>query len=814
MLDPLSLLAGAIVAVGLAVLIYTQRDRIRALRDRASQQVRSTRERLSRSAEGRYREAVAEVANTRHLAGMLVPFERVAILPQFYTLPPPFNPQEHDQEGQHNPLNMVPRFPDWPAAIAPYEYPGIPFNHLLRGARRIALLGLPGSGRTATLNLLAITLCRQSEANQPGGLLDQPHLPVLLHLADVDLSVQRWGPEVDVLDPLFTAAGEQIEKAVGALAGMRSTLAEGAAVILIDGWDEVPVMQRRQALTWLQALEEAYPGNYLVVVGPAVGYEPLQNELGLTPVFMMPWGNTQLSEIAELWAAAWPQIAAAQQGQAEPPGAAQIELARLGARGRNPLEAVLQIWMTYTADDPGLGQVGWFDSYLARVVPGLELRPGLERIARHVVEHPEENGIPVATALEYLDAARAAARGRASVSAPDFLGHLIGRVGLLSERLGERLTFNYPQIAAHLAAHAYSTGGFQESLLLRRSPTSRMILPFLAQLTDLTDYVRYRLAQEPTIGREELLDMALWVTDADPRAAWPGEVFRELAKVALDAATYPLLRERAMAALVSTRNRNVSAIFTRALRHGEVHIRMLGALGLGALGDPEQVGTLGSALHDSNAAVETAATLALGAIGTRAALNYLIDVLLTSSEMPRRAVAEMLSTNTAGEGHAILREAMDEEDPLTRRAAVFGLHRIHAPWVTEALDKAHRLDSQWVVRSAAAAILEERRTGAVQPIPTVQPPHETPWLSTWLANREERVERGQRGYEQLARVLAEGEAQYRLAAAEMLGALVHAESIGALYDALSDEHPDIRDAAYRALSQISLAIGHRLPAAA
>ena len=63
------------------------------------------------------------------------------------------------------------------------------------------------------------------------------------------------------------------------------------------------------------------------------------------------------------------------------------------------------------------------------------------------------------------------------------------------------------------------------------------------------------------------------------------------------------------------------------------------------------------------------------------------------------------ATDTAGEGQAVLREALEEVDPLVRKATVYGLERINADWIFEVLKDLEKHDEQWLVRSAAGAAL-------------------------------------------------------------------------------------------------------------
>ncbi len=812
MLDVVSLIAGAVMALALGIVIYTQRERINALRSSAARGVVTARRRLSRSLDARYREAVIKLANSWHLAGHLVPLEQVAVLPRFYTLPGPHDPLEGEgaTPGYDGPLNLLPLTPDWPQAIGPYQVPGIKLEHLLRAGDSIALLGLPGSGRSVALALIAVLVARQTDPEQEGGLLRERRLPLLIHLADVNLSQEFLGPEPDLLDPLLDAAGAQLRGiASPALNAIRKQFAGGGGLILLDAWDELPLERRMQVVEWLRQLLISYPGNQIVVVGSPRGYQPLL-ELGLVPVFIMPWGNAEYNELARLWADAWPLIGGTHKEPAPHPDGETIRQAIRGNRSRSPLDATLRVWATFAHDDPGLGQVGWYRAYVERVIGAPEMRPALDRVAEQWLSSSTMLGIGLEAVAAQVDAARAALP-RASLSTPDFIFAVTSQARILTEHVGRRVTFTQPVVGAYLAAEALKDAPFRPGLLDESNPLNDLVMPFLAQLGDIRPYVEERLAAPPTVNQDGLLALAAWIAEADPRAAWRGEVFKRLTQLFLSPAEFPLVRERAMAALVASRDRNVGFIFRQGLRSEDPRVRVLSALGIGALGDPELLVILGEALGDPQPAVEAAVALALGALGTKAALNYMLQTLLSGRDMARRAVAEMLAANNvAGEGYDILREAMQEPDPQTRRAAIAGLQILGAEWVYSILDQAQKRDDQWVVRNAASTALEALRH-PIEGVSRPPLPEEADWLVVWLAERDQAIEPGPRAVSQLIRALQEGDESTRLAAAEWLGALSLVEGVTPLYAALRDANSAVRDAAYRALGRISQSTGHALP---
>ncbi|HML21043.1 MAG TPA: HEAT repeat domain-containing protein, partial [Aggregatilinea sp.] len=239
-------------------------------------------------------------------------------------------------------------------------------------------------------------------------------------------------------------------------------------------------------------------------------------------------------------------------------------------------------------------------------------------------------------------------------------------------------------------------------------------------------------------------------------------------------------------------------------------IRQLACIGLGALGNPEAVKDLAPMLTDSERNVQLAAGLALGAIGTEAALEVMVQGLLDGTEELRRAVAEALAA-IPDVGYAILRDGIQAEDIMIRRATVYGLSRVKAPWALTALYRAMLEDEQWYVRAAAEEAFMEAQS------PAREGPHAHPeadsltWLIQWAAERGEGVPAGSNARQVLVRVLQEGQPVYKVMAASTLGLLGHFQALKPLYAALRDRHPEVRSAAYQALAMIQFRTGEPLP---
>ena len=232
---------------------------------------------------------------------------------------------------------------------------------------------------------------------------------------------------------------------------------------------------------------------------------------------------------------------------------------------------------------------------------------------------------------------------------------------------------------------------------------------------------------------------------------------------------------------------------------------------MGALGVPEAVRDLGSLIQDREAPVALAAAIGLGGIRSDDALQELLIALTQSSEAIRQVAAEALAAQP-DDGYPVLFEAVQDEDMLLRRAAIFGLRRIRTPWAAIAIYRTFLEDEQWYVRSAAQQAFEEIQYGRAT---TLTPPQASPaemdWLALWAAHRGETIPAGAAGNQLLVRVLQEGDQQERALAALNLGNLGVKSSLRPLYSALRDRHETVRVSAFQALGELQGRSGLALP---
>ncbi len=882
------LLAGWASAYG----VYRARHQIAQVMQATRSQATSAQNFATRSADSRYINDLIQLCERTHLAGSAVKLTDILVEPRFLPAPAPAAPP--DDEVIQSVFHIVPQVHDHPYLHAVYHLETLSLDDLAGGDRAIALLGLPGSGRTTALLTIALRSLgqvsfKQAEDRVQTALdaqeatltdkeraarvqerllieerakerLKEEHgltfetsaddksqrtaaplfnrlMPVYVHLADISLSADEFGAEVDPAEPLVRATQNNVSRiTAGTLPGnLYKRLSAGQVLLLVDGYDDLPAAERAQKMIWLRQLMREYTDNFFIIAGPAHGYGAL-TALGLVPLFLRPWDDHDMQTLAQRWADAWPRIAGTNRRPAPPPDEALLERARANNRALSPADLTMKIWATYADDTQSPGYEGWLRAFIARHLPkdqaigvllpqmaqaaALQLNEGfitlkqLEALAAGTAPDNDIAALLDDLTAEDDDEAAPTAKGRQAqakeeVSAQGKFLNVLRRGGLLVGYRDGRYQFRHAFIAAYLASLMLKDA--QTIAAKALNPAWNQALAYAGMHTSVEAAVKARLSAPPDLLQTHLMEMARWLAYSGSKAEWSGGLLKQLGNIFIAPNQYPLLRERAAAALISARDPKTLFVFRQAARSANPHVRMLACLGMGALGAAEATADLVPLLQDKDTNVQMAAGMALGAIGTESALEEMVIALTEGSDRLRQAVAESLAA-IPDEGQPVLFDAISHEDMPVRRAAAFGLRRLNSPWSVIALYRAFLEDEQWYVRSAAQQALQDIQ-GDGQRRPQAYPtPQEIVWLAEWAASRGEGIPAGEGGAQVLINALQQGEPEVRQLSALTLGQTGRITATKALYAALRDRQEDVRIAAHRALADIEAQLGKPLPA--
>jgi hypothetical protein len=104
-----------------------------------------------------------------------------------------------------------------------------------------------------------------------------------------------------------------------------------------------------------------------------------------------------------------------------------------------------------------------------------------------------------------------------------------------------------------------------------------------------------------------------------------------------------------------------------------------------------------------------------------------MDTLISGSEIERFCAAECLAYRP-DDGHSVLKETLQVEDLMIKRAGVFGLSQVREEWSETLLRNTTILDGEWLVKNAASQALEiNTHPELYLPVNQITP-SQSPWL--------------------------------------------------------------------------------------
>ena len=750
---------------------------------------RSLSETFRAGAADRYRTELVDRLQAAHLARALFSLDEIVVEPRLLAPPPPTDPL-HSEVIVEQTLSVLPTLPDWNTLAGMYASPTLSLGDALAKGANLLVTGELGAGKSVALAYLAIHAAKRDPA--VGRVAEL--LPVLVHAAELRLEKRSTR---DPLEPLVAAVQQTASANLGPRlpAYLRSHFKTGQGLLLLDGLDEMSGAEIRGIADWLAEVIRAYPGNRLVVAGPAAGHDGI-TQLGLIPIPVAPWNEWEQKHYLTLWSAAWrrsvaPSLPKARLGELDP--ALLIGWMSSSNRGLTALEVTVRAWSGFAGDVRGSRILDHLEAFVVRLLSA------------------EERQSAEAVALAWLSEKRGAVAER-SVRRFPLVDDLM-EAGILLRRTGARLSFLHPAIGAFLGSRAMAKSGVPEGMTELGWLPAEAALAYFAASGDIGPIAEKYLQVKDDPLERHLLASSRWIREAAPKAAWRGEVLRALAVLVQNANRPFGLRLRAVHALARAAETSVGILYRRLLTSDTLASRVLGALGIGSLKDAEAIPSLLKMVaSDPEMLARQAACLGLAAIGTEASLESLGRFLLKGDEAIRLAAAEAIACDPY-EGYGMLREAADIDDLHTRRAAVFGLSRVHEDWAAEIIQRIMVDDKQWVVRGAAAEALDRRRSPTTGILPPPSELAETPWLVAYAAKQGVGISAGKASIEMLRRALTGGSAEEKSAAFEAIS-LFGLEELGLeLQQALSSSETSLRDAAFEALCRLDAA-GKRIPASA
>ncbi len=753
-----------------------------------------------------------------HLAVRLFALDEILITPRLLAPPPQVLPDE-------NPIRediiseMLPYAPDWPEMAVLYGAPTITLAQALQETSRLILLGRSGSGKTVALAQLATQIILKEKL--PGDL--NKRTPIWIPVGDLVLPAKN--PE-NLLETLYDAITPYTSTLIlpRLLSHLETLFHNHQALLLIDGLDELPPPSIDEIVEFIGELLREYPATPIVTTA-SLDYYGRMAEHDFAPVALASWDDNQRAEFIRKWSEHWEKYVGPL--NLSPEGTDPLLLNAWLLQDHNtysPLELTLKVWATYAGDTLGPKSIHSLEAYIRRMTVDIPNgREALERLSQAIIktkqpifttqvaeewlsgttQNPVEYAVTTESDGEEDSIDASTPNTKVKLTSSRIVPHLQAN-GLVSKRRDGRLQIIHPQILSYLGGYPLSKD--EQDFYFRDKPywTSAVdALGYHAIKDNSESEITAFIQSESAPIYRSIFHAALWLRDSDTRTSWRVNIIRQLVNIIRDEKAPISLRIRSATALGTCGVQGIETLFQNLISAQDSQLRMLAALGSGLIGNPILADNLITLINDQALKVRQAASYALVAVGSQAALEAVVEVLLHSDEEMRRAAAEALA-NHREEGHPTLKEGATLDDILVRRAVTYGLRRIKQTWSTQLLEKMQIEDSEWAVNNVAAEALKDIQRPNHR-LPRRFPPlTETPWLIGFAGERGIGVSPGKPARALIIQALQEGKPEQKLAALDYLLRYANEDDTLSISQIMDSNQPDIREAAFNAIWHLSL----------
>jgi HEAT repeat protein len=838
-MDPLSFAIGFVAGVLFTWLLSRARPLLTQIRENAKEQRQAAQTRRTTGLEDNLRRITLRRAQGMHLASSLFSLDEILQEPRLIAPPARVEPGlvgiQEDIISQ-----TLPYMPAWPELAAIYRAPTIGVAEAIAGGANIVIVGAAGMGKTVALAQLASLAANlQVKLEADSGL---EAIPYLYHVADLQFP---FDSSKDPISNIINAASENapIFDLRRLPAFIQQTFKNGQALLLIDGFDELDPAGQHHVVEWFKALLQTHPRIRIVTTGCVDQLTGLIS-LGFNPLALIAWDAPRSLRFIQQWGELWSRMVAIESWSETSPE--QVDPILLNTwltndnTGLTPFELTLKAWGAYAGDSLGPRVLDAIATHVRRVAPSGTPVAALELLAMQVVltsqpifdprqargwvkqyDIVEDKPIESAETITKTEAGEEVPltdsqkirikKSRAGEAVPThgLLSKMV-ESGLLVSHSNSKMRFLHPVLNGYLAGQAIGDNDADTTLLALPDWDGKTLsLRYLAARGDASAVADILLKESELPLHNSVFAVARWLRDAPRETAWRSKAFASLLTI-LQAEGQPLgLRGQAMAAFASSGDPGAATLFRQLLSSRSFELIPLAALGSGALRDMKATDALEELMQAPVSAVRRATCLALVAIGTEKSLEGVARALLQGDEELRRAAAEALA-NDPIEGHPVLKEGATLPDILVRRAVVHGLSRVGQPWAIEILQQMQVQDDQWAVRNLANQYLEQMQKIDPRVPRRLTVPSESPWLIEFAGKQKMGIPRGGPATDVLLNAFKQGDTEERLAALPYLKRVANEGIIGALYNAMYGEDPEVREAAFYAIEEIG-ANGIRLP---
>jgi len=716
-LDRFSFWLGFLAASLLWFLVYRFRRFWPELRDYILSQIKSLKQRRLAGVESRLLHAVLRRAQAYHFGTSIFSLDQI-IVPPHLLAPPPQAPSDELLNARKYYPQVISYLPEAPEFAAHYQAARLTLIQAQQSIPKMAVVGSPGVGKSTALAYLASLIARR---DQSSGFL-KTYFPIFIHASNV---FPHADYEDDPAEALVKAV--QFYAPVSALPQsdqfIRNQLDSNTSILLLDGLDELPPVEFEKACIYLAALFGRYPNLRMITTASSDQSSRLL-ALDIEPMAISGWNGLETREFLRNWCRNWNKQVARRGADRLLPEANELILSGWladGATFHTPCEWTLLIWAACAGNLDGTNFISALTAHVQRKLSPLDI-DALIKAANDILSQQS-------SVISYPQMETCLSVSPGSQQSEAIIIKLIEE-GFLRQHTRDHLSFAGPWLSGYFASLKEAAAPEQSPAGLTWSPIEVKTHCLLSQKTQpwLADFLQ--MNNPPLFSN--LISASRWLRFIPQNHENKLAIMRSLLQ-RIQSEDLPACIQMALLANMATCNDpTMPVLYKKWLTSKSTRLRQLALLGLGTCQDIKSVANIAACLDDPTPEVRFAACYALSVLDSPEAQTCLVETLQQGDELIKHVVAEALALQ-GSEGHDIIQQAISSDNLLVRRAAVYGLSLISAPWVSHLLEKIAIEDSQWVVRNAAGQALESMLAPNPYAPKISQPPSETPWLIEFAA---------------------------------------------------------------------------------
>ena len=817
--DGFSFFLGVIAVFLIWILFHQFRGWLPSIQVIINQSIKKFRERNFSGVDAALRRDALKRAQHAHLAAQLFSLDEILITPKI--IAPPVN-QDPNQlfHSEFVISGLFPNLPDWPEIPSQYPIDFITLSDSIQHGANTVLVGVSGSGKTVALAHLASLFARKDPSL---GKLARLH-PLYLHILDI---LPQFSQDLQgLLEPVnllvrIISARLPIWVRGRFPAMIRKSFADGNALVLLDGLDELPSQNLKDALVIIQKIHVSIPHLRIITTSTPLNVGNFLR-LGYQPITLAAWNREERQAFIESWGKAWNEKLIP---KTQKKGRIKTETldpvfvkSWINSNQLNltPLEWTLTLWAVYSGEAIKLTSDQVVHAFVNRMVQDPQLlKPvfslAVEMIAgeKVIFDQTELDAVIALNALSQIQlfdptdatigmvGSDSHIKKEKTFSSHQFLRKM-AQTGILVEHPGQIYRFCHPVILGYCAA--VHSENYYNDWVTDPEPwdTKSLALEFcFTQSPDSFIVSPNWFSEEPPLYRKLLLFSRnlKGIPVSHPIRA---KMMRRMVDGLIDDRNLFGVRLCFASALAVTNESSVINYFQQLLSSPNAELRQIGCLMLGALQETKAIPDLATLLSDLEEKVRRNACCALGNMPDKSAIAILEDCLSANDEILRQAAAESLAANPV-QGHEILHKLSQSENLLIRRSVVFGLARIVEPWAKDLIEQIAVKDSQWVVRIAASqALVSLLETHRIIPEP-LSTASETAWIIAYAGRQGLGIQTGDPAINILINALQSGSPQERIAALSYLRLFPQEKVLQAVLRAVNQPDLALSEAAEFAL---------------